>query len=812
MNENYELFADSGTTSHELSDQEYSVLSDEAAILTVAEAAQENAGGYGLDSAPADSQWLGQTEETEGKPGTLAQGVYYDVQPQVVPLADGTTLMVFVNYTEDKDNPVGIYYTRKVDGSWTTPKRISTDGTIEMSPKLTKTENGASLIWTKLKERLGDMSGTYTEEQIADALYDKMTVCQAYYDPATDAWTTQEIASNGKLVSKPVWAGNGESGLSVWVENAAGAETATVEKPDTLHFVYRKGEVVSGQGEIQVPGYLISELALEEADGSYLLTANIRNQQGGKEIFYSAYDGNRWKKAETISSSDTVYDPKYIKGKLYYISDRKILCAANGKIQQIVCSDSLEDVESFTATAYGEKGIILAWSESKYDGSIYMAVSQDGVRWTEPFAAVEQAGLCAAPQIAVENGMILLVYQQAITENGVRYELKSKSIPLGTDLKLMESSTDGVLYAGAEMRTDFKAANVGTGAVTGVKAVISEKEDGSAPIAEATVKNGLNGTIIWKVPEAYDGNTYYLVVLPADSALEDVNMEDNATDIGGQMRDVAITYGSYMGTTAEGAKLLIGLENRGIVSSGGMSLKVENLESKELLYEGALPDLAGGDERDVSFLVDKNLSDVSILVTITCDAEETDEQNNTEVIRINDFVDLDETIQAHTHTWDDGEVVTEPTCTTTGEKQYHCTMEGCTETRSEVLPAGHKLNRTEAKAATCTETGNQEYWTCERCKLVFADADAQKETTLKQRMIPATGHKFGDWKEVKAATCEQPGSMQRSCQNEGCDMSETAEVPSLGHNYVTERKEATCEDSGYEQERCSNCNEIRTGS
>ena len=30
-----------GTTSHELSDQEYSVLSDEAAILAVAEAAQE---------------------------------------------------------------------------------------------------------------------------------------------------------------------------------------------------------------------------------------------------------------------------------------------------------------------------------------------------------------------------------------------------------------------------------------------------------------------------------------------------------------------------------------------------------------------------------------------------------------------------------------------------------------------------------------------------------------------------------------------------------------------------------------------------
>lgn len=131
--------------------------------------------------------------------------------------------------------------------------------------------------------------------------------------------------------------------------------------------------------------------------------------------------------------------------------------------------------------------------------------------------------------------------------------------------------------------------------------------------------------------------------------------------------------------------------------------------------------------------------------------KKTDEQNNTEVIRINDIVDLDDTIQAHTHTWDDGEVVTEPTCTTTGEKQYHCTMEGCTETRSEVLPAGHKLNRTEAKAATCTETGNQEYWTCERCKLVFADADAQKETTLKQRMIPANRPQI--WRLERSKSC-----------------------------------------------------------
>mgnify|MGYP000878221135 CR=1 FL=1 len=53
----------------------------------------------------------------------------------------------------------------------------------------------------------------------------------------------------------------------------------------------------------------------------------------------------------------------------------------------------------------------------------------------------------------------------------------------------------------------------------------------------------------------------------------------------------------------------------------------------------------------------------------------------------------------------------------------------------------HTLTKTEAKAATCTENGNKEYWTCEHCGKYFLSDDANPETAkaveLSETVIPA---------------------------------------------------------------------------
>ena len=41
----------------------------------------------------------------------------------------------------------------------------------------------------------------------------------------------------------------------------------------------------------------------------------------------------------------------------------------------------------------------------------------------------------------------------------------------------------------------------------------------------------------------------------------------------------------------------------------------------------------------------------------------------------------------------------------------------------------------DAKAATCTEEGNIEYWHCEKCGKYFSDAKAAHEITLEQTVI-----------------------------------------------------------------------------
>ena len=117
------------------------------------------------------------------------------------------------------------------------------------------------------------------------------------------------------------------------------------------------------------------------------------------------------------------------------------------------------------------------------------------------------------------------------------------------------------------------------------------------------------------------------------------------------------------------------------------------------------------------------------------------------------------------HTWGEGVVTTPATCTTDGVKTYTCKV--CSETKTEPIKAsGHSLTKVEAVAATCTEPGNNEYYTCSVCKKVFK-ADKTTETTVADETLTALGHKLTKT-EAKAATCTEPGNSEYyTCGNCG---------------------------------------------
>lgn len=96
---------------------------------------------------------------------------------------------------------------------------------------------------------------------------------------------------------------------------------------------------------------------------------------------------------------------------------------------------------------------------------------------------------------------------------------------------------------------------------------------------------------------------------------------------------------------------------------------------------------------------------------------------------------------------------TPATCTTDGTKEYwECDrchdkfldnkgMTAATEENTKIPAPGHKMVKTEAKDATCTATGNKEYYTCSVCKKLFTDEAGANETTIADVTLGVLDHR-----------------------------------------------------------------------
>ena len=124
------------------------------------------------------------------------------------------------------------------------------------------------------------------------------------------------------------------------------------------------------------------------------------------------------------------------------------------------------------------------------------------------------------------------------------------------------------------------------------------------------------------------------------------------------------------------------------------------------------------------------------------------------------------------------------TCTADGNTEYwYCPdcgkyfsdANGNTEIAKDswvIAATEHKnMQHTAAVQATCTKTGNMEYWYCHDCGKYFTDAKGNNETTIAQLAISATGHTPADpvRENEVPATCTAEGSYDEVVYCEVCN-------------------------------------------
>ena len=175
-------------------------------------------------------------------------------------------------------------------------------------------------------------------------------------------------------------------------------------------------------------------------------------------------------------------------------------------------------------------------------------------------------------------------------------------------------------------------------------------------------------------------------------------------------------------------------------------------------------------------------------------------------------------------------------CTQETAHQAHSGHEATCVAESKCQVCGYKLadkdpnnhllaQKTEAKAPTCTQPGNDAYWHCTDCGKYFADKNGDMDTSkaydtndrfLKSALDHDFTEKLVDDAHLKSgATCTEAAVYYYDCSR--CDTHSTADTYSygdpLGHNFTEKlvddahlKAGATCTEAAVYYYDCSRCN------
>ena len=334
--------------------------------------------------------------------------------------------------------------------------------------------------------------------------------------------------------------------------------------------------------------------------------------------------------------------------------------------------------------------------------------------------------------------------------------------------------------------------------------------------AEITVTEDMTVTATWQIrhtPVHHEaaaatctakGNTEYWSCDVCGKAFSDegtateIPLEDTVIEIDASAHD----FGEWQ-TMKEAACTENGVRYR-VCSRNGMHIEMQPIEATGHNLSKVEAKPAGCEEN----------GNREYYVCDACGKYFSDAEGKTEI------AEADIVIAATGHAWGETETVNEATCTAYGLTRRVCANDSTHIDFTVIEPTGHNLTHVAAKDATCTENGAIEHWYCDKCGGYFSDAEGKTEIKESEAIIFADGHNMTRT-PAKAATCTEAGNIEywycETCEKYFSDAEGSTEIAEAdtvtevqGHSLIkVEAKTPTHKTLGnIEYYKCSVCGEL----
>lgn len=450
----------------------------------------------------------------------MKTNIYHESTPQLVSFSDGTALSVWLDSDNSDINGIVLYYSYYDGVSWSDPKPVCLDGTMDYTPQLHEINDTAYLVWQNATK---EFSTTDTLESTA-AFFD---ISVATFDPES-GFNVFTIDNEG-LDMLPVVCGDANARYVVWLHNGENDWFGNNRANNILYSV-------NNGGEWSEPVIVYSNLnSIDGIAADYDGSLNVAYCMDGDGNINTTEDVRLYENGKRVTASETSEaNPQYVNHVLH--------CNSNGMIwSQTKSSREMPIGAGNYQILSGSDGDILVYTTSDGLSSILHVsyYNPETQEWCEPYELLNQGTFIGAFSAAInENGTLqVLLNSQEVTGTYIDDDpygaatLELVTLKPYCDLNIGELIYSSDQYsAGDAMEIAFDLTNNGSQTIHSATITTVDAAGSilSSIVLDETIVPGqtITASTYFLIDDAATGHQITITVTP--DALKDINTSDNS--------------------------------------------------------------------------------------------------------------------------------------------------------------------------------------------------------------------------------------------------------------------------------------------